>query len=203
MVQNETRSYFTGSLWWQQLQFSQLGEEEGGKGGIKASMSHWEFLKYLRCVRKNVQRPFYTCLQTVFIKFSKCISQVMSGISIIFCKKLQSRGSLRSMRCVRRNVHGQRGLFVPLASGSIGREAALLAQQWVFAVNTSVQKVFAENTMCRNAREMYSLADSLLVKDGREVLAITSYDWILSLVLIQNMILLVLDISLQPKKLFI
>ena len=154
-----------------------IGGGGGGEGGYKSFNVSLRILEVSEvCAKECAEAFFYTCLQTVFIKFSKCISQVMSGISIIFCKKLQSRGSLRSMRCVQRNVQGQRGLFVPLASGSIGREAALLAQQWVFAVNTSVQKVFAENTMCRNAREMYSLADSLLVKDGREVLAITSYD---------------------------
>ena len=41
---------------------------------------------------------------------------------------------------------GRAGFLCILAASPIGREAALLAIQWVFAVNTSVQKVFPGNT---------------------------------------------------------
>ena len=44
---------------------------------------------------------------------------------------------------------------------------------------------------------------ALLVNDGLQVLVISSYERILYLGLIQNVTLLVLNVSLQPGKLFI
>ena len=77
----------------------------------------WGSLRSMRCVRRNVQRQ-----RGLFAYFVNCISQIIKSVFLIclsysFVKtfKVQSRSSLRGMRCVRRNVQRQRGLFVPFA----------------------------------------------------------------------------------------